>query len=97
MRLGLALTLGLLAPAATASDFVTIQGCPRPGVEAGCVVIESDGRLWDVTAAEPKPQIGSPVSVTGVPSGGVSICQQGIVLKPATSEPIKGASCPGGG
>lgn len=65
-----------------ADDAVAIQGCPVAGVEAGCVMIAAaDGRLYDITAADPRPALaGRPIRLTGMPSGEMSICMQGTPL-----------------
>ncbi len=92
---GLALAAVLaVCPLSARADQITIQGCARRGIEPGCIMIGADGRLFDITAAEPKPQVGTMGRVTGTISNGVSFCMQGIILKPATWEPIPDAVCP---
>jgi len=89
------LALAALTVAATSrADEVTVSGCPQPGVEAGCLVLTgADGKLYDVTAAEPKPQPGVAGTVTGTVSQRASLCMQGIVLAPARWSPTPGVGC----
>jgi hypothetical protein len=85
----------LTAPAASRAEEVTVSGCPEPGVEAGCIVLMAEnGTLYNVSAAEPKPEIGVVGTATGMVSQAASLCMQGIVLKPATWAPTPGAACP---
>jgi hypothetical protein len=83
-----------LAPGALRAEEVTIVGCAQAGVETGCVVLSSGGALYNITAAKPAPQVGARGRVTGTIGGGVSLCQQGIILSPSTWEGVAGASCP---
>ena len=85
----------LTASAASRAEEVTVSGCPQPGVEAGCIVLTApDGTVYDLSAAAPKPAVGVAGTATGTVSQGVSLCMQGIVLKPATWTPESGAACP---
>ena len=85
----------LLASAAPArAEEITIQGCASQGVEPACVVIKADGRLFDISAAQPKPEVGTMGRVTGTISQGVSLCMQGVILKPATWTPMPHLVCP---
>ena len=93
--IAVALTLAVaFAPVAGRAADVIITGCPQAGVEAGCIVLNAGGTLYNVTAAKPAPKIGAPTRVTGTISNGVSLCQQGVILSPATSEPADGIACP---
>jgi hypothetical protein len=84
----------LFGPAASRADEVTVSGCPRAGVEAGCITLTTaDGTVYDLTAAEPKPEVGIAGTASGTVSQSVSLCMQGIVLKPATWQPTPGAVC----
>jgi hypothetical protein len=84
-----------LAPAAVRAEEVTITGCAQAGVEAGCVVLNSGGKLYNITAAKPAPKLGVPGTVTGtVLADSASFCQQGIILSAATWAPVGGATCP---
>ncbi len=96
-----ALTAGLVAlailaaPVASRAEEVKVSGCPEVGVEAGCIVLKGDdGKLYNVTAAKPKPEPGVAGMVTGTVSQGASLCMQGILLSPATWQPTPGAECP---
>lgn len=92
---GLVVLAALAAPTAGRAEEVTASGCVAAGVEAGCMVLQAeDGTLYNVTAAEPKPEPGAAGTVTGTVSSGVSLCMQGITLSPATWTPKPGADCP---
>ena len=83
------------APVASRAEEVTVSGCPQPGVEAGCIVLKGDdGKLYNISAAKPKPEPGVAGTVTGTVSQGASLCMQGIILSPATWQPRPGADCP---
>jgi hypothetical protein len=59
---------------------VHFQGCVKPGVEAGCLIVEDDGKIYNVTSANDRLAVGTYASGTGVP-GGASICMQGVALR----------------
>ena len=82
-----------LSGSALAAD-VTLSGCATAGVEAGCVMLESGGVVYDITAAQPKPEPGTFGTVTGSTSDKVSMCQQGTILDPAEWAPDPKTSCP---
>jgi hypothetical protein len=69
-------------PAATppVGKEVQFEGCVRPGVEAGCLIVTTNGVAYDVTSGKAILKIDQYAAGTGVVSGGVSICQQGIIL-----------------
>jgi hypothetical protein len=83
----------VLARGALAVD-ITTSGCATAGVEAGCVMLESGGVVYDITAAKPKPEPGTFGTVKGSADGKVSICQQGTILDPAQWTPDPAQSCP---
>ncbi len=93
-----ALLLGFAAlavPAAGRAEEVTASGCAQPGIEAGCIeLMAKDGRLYNITAAVPKPQPGVAGTVSGTVSEGMSSCMRGITLSPAKWSPEPGAACP---
>lgn len=82
-----------LANMAPPIQLVRFQGCVKPGVEAGCLIVESGGHTWNVTSAKSKVKVGDFISGSGE-RGGMSTCMQGealvsIVLdeKPPAHEP----------
>ena len=61
---------------------VSFRGCPARGVEAGCIVVKSGGKVYDVSAATPPIEVkGLGVSGTGTISGDPNTCMQGTRLK----------------
>ncbi len=88
-----ALFTASLATGAMAED-VRVEGCTTAGVEAGCVMLEANGTKYDVTAATPKPDVGTYGTVSGVISTGTGICQEGTRLDPATWTPDPSKVCP---
>lgn len=63
---------------------VSVLGCPRQGVEAGCLaLVGANGMTWDISAAQPRPDPYGEyvVELTGRVSDRMSICQQGPVLE----------------
>ena len=94
MAMAAALALAVLSTGARADD-VTITGCAQAGVESGCVVMNSGGTLYNITAAKPAPKIGAAGRVTGtVLADSASFCQQGTILAPATWAAVDGIACP---
>jgi hypothetical protein len=79
--------------AAAWADEVTVSGCAETGIEAGCIMLKADGKLYNITAAVPKPKIGEYGTVQGTPADAVTICMQGTVLSPATWTADTGKSC----
>ncbi|MER9349974.1 hypothetical protein [Mesorhizobium sp. M0227] len=75
----------------TQAQQVTASGCAEAGVEAGCVMIKADDKLYNITHASPKPVAGTYGTVTGTASGDADTCQQGVLLKAAEwkSDPDK--------
>ena len=91
----LSVLVALATPAVSQAEEVTATGCAQAGVETGCIVLMAqDGRLYNITAAQPKPAPGTAGTVTGTTGEGASSCMQGILLSPATWQPKPGAACP---
>ncbi len=97
MPLHVFLALALLLPAtALAQQRVTAQGCPQPGVEAGCLVLRThDGKFFDLSMARPRPPMnGRGLRITGVVGERMSYCSQGAAVGELTWEPTA-TLCPG--
>ncbi|MDP8916513.1 MAG: hypothetical protein M3M95_04800 [Pseudomonadota bacterium] len=63
---------------------VSFLGCPIPGVEPNCLSVRSvDGRMFDISAAQARPDPRSPfaVEVSGQVASAVGYCQQGTILQ----------------
>jgi hypothetical protein len=60
-------------------DQVRFAGCVKPGVEAGCLIVESDGKTYDVTSAKSRLKVGDFASGSGR-AGIMSSCMQGEAL-----------------
>ncbi|MGD9510131.1 MAG: hypothetical protein AB7I59_15575 [Geminicoccaceae bacterium] len=73
-------------PPAQAPGTVAVEGCPEPGVEAGCLMVRTgDGTLYDITAASPPPPVdGRAIRLTGRRSDAMSFCMQGTRLADIT-------------
>ena len=80
---------------AHADEKVTVSGCVIKGVEAGCIVLRTfPGKIYNISAAQPKPKIGAYGEIEGtIKTGVVSTCMQGDVINPA-SWTQKGKFCP---
>ena len=77
------------------SDEVIVSGCARPGVEAGCVILDNGGETYDIGSAVPTPQIGTYGTVSGTLTDKVrGYCMQGAILSPATWQVKSSKSCP---
>jgi hypothetical protein len=68
-----------VAPPMEGIDQVRFAGCVKPGVEAGCLIVESDGKVYDVTSAKSRLKVGHFASGRGR-AGIMSACMQGEAL-----------------
>ena len=90
----LTVLMSLAAGDASAQQSVTVTGCVAKGVEASCLVLRTvTGKLYDISAAMPKPEVSTYGTVTGVLAQQISFCQQGEIINPATWS-LKGKNCP---
>lgn len=70
------------------SGELTVRGTVKAGIEAGCLVLESEGEQYLLIDGDPPPRPGSVVEVTGrVDRDVISICQQGIPLRVSRIQP----------
>jgi hypothetical protein len=60
---------------------IHFNGCVRPGVEHGCLIVRSGQVLFDVTAARPRPGLNRWIAGDGIRDNGMSTCQQGVRLR----------------
>lgn len=60
---------------------VNFAGCTFAGVEGGCTMVRSGTKIYDITAAQPKPALGRFIAGTGTVHSGPTTCQQGTALK----------------
>lgn len=77
-----------------AAEDITVSGCAAAGVEANCLVLEADGKTYNITAAQPTPVPGTYGTIKGTLTDKMSTCQQGVVVDPATWEVEPGKQCP---
>jgi len=60
---------------------VHAQGCPRRGVEAGCLTLTDGGKTYDITAASPAPKVGYlAITLSGKESSNPTTCMAGTPL-----------------
>ena len=87
--------LATAAPATSEApaNQVRFAGCVRPGTEAGCLMVESGGKTYNVTSMKAKLKVGDFASGTGQ-TGSMSACNEGEALtsiildpKPPAHEP----------
>jgi hypothetical protein len=79
---------------AAAAEEITVSGCAAVGAEAQCIILETGGKTYNITAAQPTPMPGTYGTVTGTLSDRVSACQEGQVVEPATWTVDPGTQCP---
>lgn len=79
-----AAALCLLPVGYASGQQVTVTGCAKAGVEAGCWVLSSKGKTYNITAAKPKPRPNTWGTVKGQISNNPTTCMQGTLLSPAT-------------
>ncbi|MDD4616772.1 MAG: hypothetical protein PHW76_06645 [Alphaproteobacteria bacterium] len=71
--------------ASNAAHAIAVTGCVQQGVSQGCKIIRSGTTVYNVSSAQPTPVVGTCGTVTGtIAQNAMSICGQGIILKPAT-------------
>ena len=90
----LSASLVLLMTAQAAAEDITVSGCASAGVEANCLVLEAQGKTYNITAAQPTPVPGTYGTLKGTLSDKMSACQQGVIVDPATWEVEPGKACP---
>jgi hypothetical protein len=59
---------------------INFSGCVRPGVESGCLIVNSGQVLFNVSAARPRPRLNRWIVGSGLRASGVTFCQQGVAL-----------------
>ena len=81
------LVLALLASILPAQDKkkevrqVMAIGCVRQGVEGGCLLLKTlDGETTYNIFANPKPEVGTVISIEGTDFRGVTACMEGIPI-----------------
>lgn len=96
MKRRLMLSAGIFAlmPLSAAAEEVTVSGCAAAGVEANCIILEADGKTYNISAAQPTPVPGTYGTIKGTLTNNMSTCQQGQVVEPATWEVEPGKQCP---
>ena len=96
MMRSLILSAGIFAMTAlgAAAEDITVSGCAAVGVEGNCIILEADGKTYNITAAQPAPAPGTYGTVKGTLTDKVSTCQQGVVVDPAIWEVEPGKQCP---
>lgn len=77
----LAIALACVGPVANpvlaADTPVTFCGTVEPLTEGGCIGVTSAGIVYEISEAGSKPQVGTLISGSGVPSSNATICIQG--------------------
>jgi hypothetical protein len=79
------------APKKRASPKVLFQGCAVPAVPPGCLVINQNGKSFNVTGATPPIPVGSIVTGSGDPTSPDLVCP-GTKLNDIIWRPT-GAAC----
>lgn len=67
------------AGAAAPPAKVHFAGCVKAGVEAGCLIVESGGKTFNISSAKTRVTVGHFAAGTGVP-GAMSACMEGDAL-----------------
>jgi hypothetical protein len=65
-----------------AQDKVTASGCPTPGIEDSCPILQQGNVSYDISAARPRPRAGyMAIRLSATKSSKLGICQQGVILE----------------
>jgi hypothetical protein len=88
VRAGAILSIAVLATMMPAQDKkkeeireVRAIGCVRAGVEAGCLMLKTlDGETTYNIFANPRPALGTVISIEGTAFRGVTSCNEGIPI-----------------
>ncbi len=91
--------LGILVTAAAAAQDakpVKGQGCVATGVEASCLVVKDvkTGVLYNLFFKGTKPEAGTGIEFTGVPSDKMTTCMQGTPLEVSNWSRVDALKCP---
>ncbi len=91
--------LGILVTAGAAAQEpkpVTGQGCVTAGVEASCLVVKDvkTGVLYNLFFKGSKPEAGTGIEFTGVPSDMMTTCMQGKPLEVSSWSRVDALKCP---
>ncbi|MFZ0336740.1 MAG: hypothetical protein WAL45_01820 [Terracidiphilus sp.] len=91
--------LGVLVTAAAAAQDakpVKGQGCVATGVEASCLVVKDvkTGVLYNLFFKGTKPEAGTGIEFTGVPSDKMTTCMQGKPLEVSNWSRVDALKCP---
>jgi hypothetical protein len=71
-----------------ADEPIKVRGCVVKGVEAGCLMLRTSTRkMYDITAAEPKPAPGMYGQIDGTLWSGIGTCMQAPKIDPAKWTP----------
>jgi hypothetical protein len=60
---------------------VSFAGCTFAGVEGGCLMVRSGTKIYNISAAQPRPALGRAIAGTGTVHNGPTTCMQGTPLK----------------
>jgi hypothetical protein len=93
--------LGVLVTAASAAQEpkpVKGQGCVAAGVEAACLVVKDvkTGVLYNLIFKGTKPEVGTGIEFTGVPSDMMTTCMQGKPLQVSSWSRVDALKCASG-
>jgi hypothetical protein len=82
--LALAILSFVAGPSLARAEEVTVLGCAQLGVKAGCIILKSKGKTYNITGAKPTPKMNTYGEVTGTVTSNPSNCKQGTSLANAT-------------
>ena len=71
----------LAASSAASAHNARFSGCTFRGVTAGCLMVKSGGRIYNITAAKPRPGLNRAIAGSGYVTGAPTICMQGTALR----------------
>ena len=82
MKRSLIFSIGILTATtfAAAAEEITVSGCAAAGVEPNCIILEADGKTYNISTAQPAPVPGTYGTIKGTLT--VQACDPNSCLPP---------------
>ncbi|MBV9932496.1 MAG: hypothetical protein JO013_16340 [Alphaproteobacteria bacterium] len=78
--LAAAAAVSMVGTAAAEPRQVQFAGCVYRGTEGGCLMVRSGTRVYDISTAKPRPNVGRAIAGSGWTFAGPTTCMEGTRL-----------------